>query len=133
MTRVITSLKCCWLGIKNLNKLVLVMKNWPDDLGFGCTTKPKSIKEYLEIKNGMVLENEDLIVDFNLFEDCFWVPKKFGCIICEEQNGSYLIAIGIWFFIILILLVVGTMTLMEDCPILCCVSFWMCMYPNPKR
>jgi hypothetical protein len=47
----------------------------------------------------MVLEDEDLIVDFKLFEeDCFWVPKKFGCIICEEQNGSYLIAIGIWFF-----------------------------------
>jgi hypothetical protein len=48
------------------------MKNWPDNLGFGCTNKPKSIKEYLEIKNGMVLENEDLIVDFNLVEeDCF--------------------------------------------------------------
>jgi hypothetical protein len=48
------------------------MNNWPDDLGFGCTTKPKLIKEYLEIKNGMVLEDEDLIVDFKLFEeDCF--------------------------------------------------------------
>jgi hypothetical protein len=29
----------------------------------------------------MVLENEDLIADFKLFEeDCLWVPKKFGCI-----------------------------------------------------
>jgi hypothetical protein len=82
----------------------------------------------------LVLENEDLIVDFNLFEeDCFWLSKKFGCIICEEQNGSYPIAIGILFFIILILLVVGTISLMEDCPILCCVIFWMCMYPNSKR
>ncbi len=59
-----------------MNKLVLAMKNWPNDLGFGCTTKPKLIKEYLEIKNGMVLENEDLIVDCNLFRRRFFLSAK---------------------------------------------------------
>jgi hypothetical protein len=45
------------------------MKNWLDDPRFGCTTGlPKSIEEYLEIKDGMVLKNEKFIADFNLFE-----------------------------------------------------------------
>jgi hypothetical protein len=44
------------------------MKNWLNDPRFGCTIGlPKSIKEYLKIEDGMVLGNEDLIVDFNLF------------------------------------------------------------------
>jgi hypothetical protein len=34
----------------------------------GAKIKLKLIKEELEIGNGMVLENEGLIVDFNLFE-----------------------------------------------------------------
>lgn len=37
MVSIITSLKCCWLGIENLDKLVLIKKNWLDDLRFGCT------------------------------------------------------------------------------------------------
>jgi hypothetical protein len=57
------------LGIENLDKLVLIMKILSDDLRFGCTTSlPKSIEEYLEIKDGMVLKNEKFITDFNLFE-----------------------------------------------------------------
>jgi hypothetical protein len=41
-----------------------------DDFKFECTTGlPKSIEEYLEIENGMVLENEKFIVDFNLFKE----------------------------------------------------------------
>jgi hypothetical protein len=45
------------------------MKNWLDDFRFGCTTSlPKSIKEYLEIEDGMVLKNEKFNVNFNLFE-----------------------------------------------------------------
>jgi len=35
------------------------MKNWPNDLRFGCTNvEPKSIEECIGIENGMVLENE---------------------------------------------------------------------------
>jgi len=45
------------------------MKIWSNDLGLGCTTKPKLIKEYLEIQTGMVMENEDFILNFNLFEE----------------------------------------------------------------
>jgi hypothetical protein len=31
----------------NLNNLVLIMKNWPNDARFGFTNGPKSIEEYL--------------------------------------------------------------------------------------
>jgi hypothetical protein len=31
MARAITSLKRCWCSIKNLDKIVPIMKNWHDD------------------------------------------------------------------------------------------------------
>jgi hypothetical protein len=70
MVNIITSLKHYQLGIENLDKLVLIMKNWPNNPKFGCTNvEPKSIEEYIDIENGMVLENEEFISDFNLFEE----------------------------------------------------------------
>jgi len=44
-----------------MDKLVFIMKNWPNNPRLGCTNRSKSIKEYLEIENSMLLENEDLI------------------------------------------------------------------------
>ncbi len=70
MVGVITSLRHCWLGIKNLDKFVFIMKNWLDDPKFGCATSlPNSIEEYLKIENDMISKNEDFIVNFNLFEE----------------------------------------------------------------
>jgi len=68
VAKVITGLKCCWLGIENLDKLVLIMKNWLDDPRFGCKSGFKSFEEFLNFEDGVVFENENLIVDFNLFE-----------------------------------------------------------------
>ncbi len=69
MVGIIIGLKCCQLGIENLDKLILIIKNWLDDLRFGCTNaKPTSIEKYIGIENGMVSKNEELISDFNLFE-----------------------------------------------------------------
>jgi hypothetical protein len=69
IARVITCLKCCELGIENLDKLVLIMKNWLDDPRFACTSGPKSFEKFLNYEDDMVSKNEDLIVDFNLFEE----------------------------------------------------------------
>ncbi len=69
MARVITSLRHCWIGIEHLDKLVLIMKNWPDDLRFGCTNGPKSFEKFLNFEGGLVSKNENLIVVFNLFEE----------------------------------------------------------------
>jgi hypothetical protein len=68
-SRVITCLKCCQFGIKNMDKLILLMKNWLDDLSFKCTSGPKSFEKNLNYENNMISENEKLIVDFNLFEE----------------------------------------------------------------
>ncbi len=69
MMGVIISLKCYWIGIENLDvKLVLFMKNQLDDPRFGFTSERKSIDEYFDVEDGMILENEHFIADFNLFE-----------------------------------------------------------------
>jgi hypothetical protein len=68
MTGVITNLRHCWLGIENLNKLVLIMKIWLYDLRFECTNGPKSFEKILNCEDGMVSKTKDLIVNFNLFE-----------------------------------------------------------------
>lgn len=44
-SRVITCLKCCQFGIKNMDKLILLMKNWLYDLNFKCTSGPKSFEK----------------------------------------------------------------------------------------
>jgi len=44
------------------------MKNWLDDPRFGCKSGFKSFEEFLNFEDGVVFENENLIVDFNLFE-----------------------------------------------------------------
>jgi hypothetical protein len=46
------------------------MKNWPNDPKFGCTfSLPNSIKENLKIEDDMISKNENLIINFNLFEE----------------------------------------------------------------
>ncbi len=58
MVGVIIGIRCCQLGINNLHKLVLIMKNWHDDPKFGCNNpQPKSIEKYIDIQSDMVLEN----------------------------------------------------------------------------
>ncbi len=52
-----------------MDKLILLMKNWLDDLSFKCTSGPKSFEKNLNYENNMISENEKLIVDFNLFEE----------------------------------------------------------------
>jgi hypothetical protein len=66
--KVTTSLKCCWLGIENLDKLVIIMKNWLHDPRFRCTNGPKSFEICFNSKNNVIVKNEDLFAGFNLFE-----------------------------------------------------------------
>ncbi len=59
MVGVITSLERCWHGIVNLDKLILIMKNWPNDLKFGCTNGPKSFEKFFNFEDDVVFENEN--------------------------------------------------------------------------
>jgi hypothetical protein len=44
---VLTSLRCCRLGIDNLDKLVMIMKNWSIDAWIDCPRERQSITEFL--------------------------------------------------------------------------------------
>ncbi len=51
-----------------MDKLVLITKNWLDDPKFEFTSGNRSIEKYFDIANGMVSNDEDLIIDFNSFQ-----------------------------------------------------------------
>lgn len=63
MDGVIIGLKCCYLGIENLNKILLIMKNWLEDPKLGCVVGEwfNTIEEYMDVENNMLEENEELI------------------------------------------------------------------------
>ncbi len=53
VTRILTSLYRCRLGIRNLKQLVIISKNWPNDPCFGCEAlilKVKSFDDFEDIK-----------------------------------------------------------------------------------
>jgi hypothetical protein len=52
MDGVIIGLRWCYLGIKNLNKIMLIMKNWLDDPKLGCVVDEgfKTIEEYMDVE-----------------------------------------------------------------------------------
>jgi hypothetical protein len=41
MAMIITRLRHYYLGTKNLDKLAIIMKNWPNDLRLGCVTSSR--------------------------------------------------------------------------------------------
>jgi hypothetical protein len=45
------------------------MKNWLNVPKFGCTSGPKSFEKFFNFKDNVVAKNEDLVADFNLFEE----------------------------------------------------------------
>jgi hypothetical protein len=69
MVGVIICLKRCQLGIENLDKIVLIMKNWHEDPRSSCfiSKEFKTIEEYLNVENNLFEKNEKLIANFYLF------------------------------------------------------------------
>ncbi len=59
MARAIISLRKCQIGIENLNKIVLIMKNWHEDprLGYATSEGFKTIEDYLHAKNNLFEKN----------------------------------------------------------------------------
>jgi hypothetical protein len=45
------------------------MNNWLNDPRFGYINEPKSIEKHMDVNSDMVSKNENLIVNFNLFEE----------------------------------------------------------------
>jgi hypothetical protein len=60
---VIIGLRWCYLGIKILNKIMLIMNNWLEDPKLGCVVGEgfKTIEKYMDVEDNMLEENEELI------------------------------------------------------------------------
>ncbi len=53
-----TNLRCFWLGIKNLEMLISIYKNWPDD---AHVEDLASMKRFMDMDKALMEENEGLI------------------------------------------------------------------------
>jgi hypothetical protein len=61
ITNICTNLQHSQLGIENLEMLISIYMNWPDDAH-------ESMKQFMEMKNDMMEENKELIDKAGLLE-----------------------------------------------------------------
>ncbi len=56
------------LGIDNLHRLIMIGKNWPNDVFMGCERrKPLSFSEIIKVQDTLLEYNEKLIFDGGIF------------------------------------------------------------------
>ena len=60
----LTGLRRCRLGSRNLEQLVLLVKNWPDDPRLGIEKLHASIEEFVDLEAELVAQLEDEFEDF---------------------------------------------------------------------
>ncbi len=67
LANVLITLKCCHLQVENMDWIIMVVKNWPDDPHHNC--KPNTnLKEYLKEEHYLANENYDLLEEVDFFE-----------------------------------------------------------------
>ncbi len=68
---IITNLKKSKLGIENLNSLIFIIKNWPNDAYVGCDGpwKPKVMVKFLKMDSVRIEKYNKMIKEQNLFEE----------------------------------------------------------------
>jgi hypothetical protein len=89
MTRTITSFKHYRLGVKNLNKLVIIMKTKQMIQNLGALLGRNQLMNISRLKMAWCRKMKiSLLISICLKKTndvwCFWVHKKFWCIICEK-------------------------------------------------
>lgn len=59
------------MGIENLDYLILVIKNWFENVHVGCngTYKPKSVIDFHTLEFNIIEENNKFIEEWGLFEE----------------------------------------------------------------
>ncbi len=62
IARILTSLRCCKLGVENLDKLVIFMKNWSFDARANCMCKGKSLDDFLA-NEANIIDDNNIILD----------------------------------------------------------------------
>jgi hypothetical protein len=64
---VLTTLKCCYLQVKNLDYIITIFNNWPNDPCHNCTPNA-NLKDYLKVEIILVKENYELIKEAKFFK-----------------------------------------------------------------
>ncbi len=64
---VLTTLKHYHLQVENMDRIIMVVKNWPNDPCHNC--KPNAnLKEYLKDEDSLAKESYDLLEEIDFFE-----------------------------------------------------------------
>jgi len=64
---VLITLKCCRLRVENLDRIIIVVKNWPNDSCMNCRANT-SFKDYIKFEVALVEENYEFIEESKYFE-----------------------------------------------------------------
>ncbi len=64
---VLITLKCCRLQVENLDRIIILVKNWPDDSRMNCKANA-SFKDYIKFEVALVEENYEFIEESKYFE-----------------------------------------------------------------
>ncbi len=65
---VLKALRCSRLQVENMDWIIIVVKNWSNDLHANC--KPHSnFKQYLKIEKSLAKDNYNVMEEHNLFEE----------------------------------------------------------------
>ncbi len=64
----LTTLRCYRLQVENMDRIIIVVKNWPNDPHANC--KPHlNFKQYLKVEESLAKDNYNLMEEHNLFEE----------------------------------------------------------------
>ncbi len=88
ITQALTSLLCCRLGVNNLNKLVIVMKNWLSNARVDYPQKGNYIDDFFNDKVNIIEDNDMALnaVDYFIVDDLkwwIWVLMGIGFAMCR--------------------------------------------------
>jgi hypothetical protein len=64
----LTFLKHYCLQVKNLNRITIIINNWPDDSSLNYTPNA-NLKKYLKDEDGLVEDNYELVEEVKYFEE----------------------------------------------------------------
>jgi predicted transcriptional regulator len=67
MVGVLIVLKCCRLQMENLDKIITMIKKWPNDLRLNCTPNA-NLKDYMKNQVVLIEKNNQLIANIKYFK-----------------------------------------------------------------
>lgn len=66
---VLTSLCHCHLGLSNMDSLLMIYKNWPDNTRAHCKSAPNNVQEFFEPEFRLLDDYEDNLEDTAYFDE----------------------------------------------------------------